>query len=368
MIKGNDLNNKLILALSICAAVAAAGIFYIRKNSGERMLNVYTSVPLKIAEEIISEFGKDNPGIKVALWRSGTVEIMKQISKEFEGGPPRADVLWLDDFSSAEELKEKGFLQKYVSAQAGKISPLFKDSEGYYTGSWLTGMVIAYNTELVDKKPDGYNDLLNPEWEGKIAIADPAYSGNSMFTIYSLLLNKNFAWGYFVKLYRNKCRLIETHTILTGKIAAGEIHMGITIDFSVRKLLNQSPGLPIDYVYPAGGVVTLTSPIVITEGCRNKASAKKFLDWVLSEKGQRFMSEKIGIAPLREDVPLPAGMPPLARLKIVPSNPKQIFKNSRSCGKIFNDIFSGKPLAEINTGILTPARRKDEEAESVEVR
>ncbi|MCD6311280.1 MAG: extracellular solute-binding protein, partial [Elusimicrobia bacterium] len=306
-------------------------------------------------------FEKDNPKIKVALWRSGTVEIMKQISKEFEDGPPRADVLCLDDFSSAEELKEKGFLQKYVSPQAAKIQPLFKDSEGYYTGSRLTGMVIAYNTELVGKKPAGYNDLLNREWKGKIAIADPVYSGNSRFTIYSLLLNKNFAWGYFVKLYRNKCRLIETHTILTGKIAAGEIHMGITIDFSVRKLLNQFPGLPIDYVYPDGGVVTLTSPIVITEGCRNKTSAKKFVDWVLSEKGQRFMSEKIGITPLREDVPLPAGMPPLDDLKIVPANPMQIFKNMRACEKIFNDIFSGKPLSEINTGMSIPARRKGKE-------
>lgn len=342
---------KLLLAIVLFAG-GALGIVCRQRNKGGRMLNVYTSVPLQIAERLISEFKKDNPKIKIALRRAGTVEIVAEVSKEFEtGSSPRADVVWLADFASAEELKEKGYLQKYVSPQSAKIPSVFKDADGYYTGSRLLNMVVVYNTELVKKRPIGYKDLLAPGLKGKIAIADPARAGSIRYVISSLLLDKNFAWPYFVKLYRNKCRIVNSNTLLTKMIADGELHMGISIDFTVRKLLKESPGLPLDYVYPAGGVVAVPSPIAITRDSSHKAAAEKFIDWVLSAKTQKLMSKEMGIAPIRKDVPFPKGMPSLENLKIIASSPGLILKTAGQCDKIFNDIFSGRPLEEINTGL-----------------
>ncbi|MEA2082199.1 MAG: extracellular solute-binding protein [Elusimicrobiota bacterium] len=191
----------------------------------------------------------------------------------------------------------------------------------------------------------------NPGLKGKIAIADPSRSGSSRYMTCCLLLNKKFGWGYFVKLYRNKCKLAQSNTALIKQIAAGEIYMGITLDYNVRKLLLDSPDAPVSCVFPAGGVVSMVSPIGLCEGCAHEDQAKRFINWVLSVKGQGFMSKKMGIMPLRDDVPLPEGVPSPEDFKILSCSPVWIFKNSVACGRIFNDIFQGKPLPEINTAL-----------------
>ncbi|MBA3051952.1 MAG: extracellular solute-binding protein [Candidatus Omnitrophota bacterium] len=344
---------KLLLAIVLFAG-GALGIVCRKRNKGGRMLNVYTSVPLEIAETLVRRFEKDHPKIKIAMRRAGSREIVEEVSKEFESGVPRADVVWLADFVSAEELKEKGFLRKYVSPQSARIPAIFKDSGGYYTGSRLLNMVVVYNSELVKKRPIGYKDLLDEDFKGKIAIADPSRAGTVRYAVGALLLDKDFGWPYFVKLYRNKCRIVHDNTGMTKMIAEGELHMGISIDFTVRKLLKDNPSLPIDYIYPADGVLSVPSPIAVISGSPNAAAAEKFIDWALSAKTQGFMCKEMGIVSLRKDIAVPAGMPSLADLEIIPSNPQLILKTASRCDRIFNDIFSGKPLDEINTGLFPP--------------
>jgi hypothetical protein len=62
---------------------------------------------------------------------------------------------------------------------------------------------------------------------------------------------------------------------------------------------------------------------------------------VLSSKGQGFLAQNMGIAPVRMDTGVPEGMIPLQLLKVVPSNAKKIYENKESSMEIFKSIFSG---------------------------
>jgi iron(III) transport system substrate-binding protein len=308
---------------------------------------LYTSVPINIIESIKLEFEKENPQSEIEVFRAGTGETMNRIYQEAEAGKVRADIIWLADFSAAEELKEEGLLQKYSSPEAENIIPIFVDTEGYYTGSRLLNMVVAYNRKFIKKRPGSYRDLLNPKWKGKVGIANPETSGSSFFTVATLFQRKDFDWEYFMKLYLNRCEIADNNITLIKKIAEGELYMGITIDFEVRKLLMVSPSLPIEYVFPKDGIVAVASPIAISRDCRSIETSKVFIDWVLSKKGQGFISKKMGIVPLRTDVDMPEGMIPLRQIKIIPSNVNMIYKNKKNIIRIFKDIFSGKSLEKI---------------------
>ena len=316
-----------------------------------RKVSLYTSVPVKIIESIKLEFEKQNPEIELEVFRAGTAKTMNRVRAEAETGEVGADVIWVADFSAAEELKEKGLLRKYVSAEAENIIPIFLDSEGYYTGSRLLNIVIAYNKRFVKEKPQSYHDLLDPEWKGKVGLVNPEVSGASYYTISTLLQNKNFGWEYFTRAYQNQCEIVDNNPILAEKIAGGELYIGLTIDFTVRELWKGSPTLPIDYTFAEDGIVAIASPIAITRDCKEIEASRAFVDWVLSKNGQGFLAQKMGIAPVRTDVDVPRGMIPLQKLKIIPSNAREIYENKESNIEIFKDIFSGKSIEEIGMRI-----------------
>lgn len=316
-----------------------------RKLSGS--IQLYTSVPVKIIEGVRLEFEVKHPGITLEIFRAGTGKVMKQIRKEAETGNLGADVIWVADFSAAEELKESGLLQKYASPEAENIIPIFLDDEGYYTGSRLLSMVIVYNKRFIKEKPQSYHDLVDPKWKGKVGLVNPEISGSSFFTIGTLLQDKRFGWEYYKKLYQNQCEIVDNNPILTEKIGGGELYLGITIDFTVRKLLKDSPTLPIDCVFSRDGIVLVASPIAITRDCRNPVASRAFVDWVLSKDGQGFLAKKMGTASVRLDIKPPVGMLPLQQLKIIPSNARKIYRNRADLKRIFKDIFSGKRIEDI---------------------
>lgn len=323
------------MSTNICKVVSKIGIMLIclslliisscgkKKVSGT--VRLYTSIPVKIIEEVRLEFEAKHPGITLEVFRAGTTKVMKRIRKEADTGKLGADVIWVADFSAAEELKQRGLLQKYASPEAENIIPIFIDDEGYYTGSRLLSMVIAYNKRFVKEKLQSYHDLVDPRWKGKVGLVNPEVSGSSFFTIATLLQDKRFGWEYYKKLHQNQCKTVDNNPILTEKIGGGELYLGITIDFTVRKLLQEVPTLPIDCVFPRDGIVLVASPIAITGECRNLAASRIFVDWVLSRDGQEFLAKKMGITSVRADIKPPKGMPPLQQLRVIPSDARKVY-------------------------------------------
>ena len=58
---------------------------------------LYTSQPTKDVTVLIDAFQKQNPDIKVEVFRSGTVEVLDKISKEAETSQVQADVVMISD-------------------------------------------------------------------------------------------------------------------------------------------------------------------------------------------------------------------------------------------------------------------------------
>jgi len=304
---------------------------------------LYTSVPTDIIDEVKAEFEKKQPGVELNIFRSGTGKVMDKIYEEIEAGRIKADVIWVADFTIGEELKSSGQLLKYESPQAAEIMPSLKDKDGYYCAARLLNMIIAYNTNEVKDKPISYRDLLNPEYKGRIGLADPSYSGAALYTVATLVQSEEFGWDYFSRLYENEMQIIESNTPLNQAIADGELWMGITIDFMARGQKIKDPNVPIDYVFPEEGAVLVPSPIAITKDSQNIAGAKAFVDFILSKEGQELMSAQ-GIAPVRLDVTPPSGVPTITQMKIMPSNPAEILKLKEDTKRIFAELFQGKQV------------------------
>src|SRR5258708_13275384 len=81
-------------------------------------LTLYTSQPDKIAAETVAAFNKIEPAVQVETFRSGTTEVMNKLQAEIVAGDPRADVLFIADAVTMEQLKADNRLLAFPKADA----------------------------------------------------------------------------------------------------------------------------------------------------------------------------------------------------------------------------------------------------------
>ncbi len=336
--------NLIFIVLIFLVVIAIILVLnYTKKAQLTGKLILYTSVPIDTINKVKAEFEKKQPGIELDIFRSGTGKVMERIYSEIDEGLIQTDLIWVADFTVGEELKNRGQLMKYKSPQVDNFISFLKDKDDYYYAARLLNMIIAYNTDNVKKIPTSYRDLLNPEYKGKIVMADPSYSGAALYTVVTLAQTEEFGWDYFVRLYENEMQIVKGNTSLNQAIADGELDMGITIDFMVRDLKDKNPETPIDYIFPEEGVVLVPSPIAIARDCHNLPAAQVFVDFILSKEGQEFLSAQ-GITPVRLDVIPPSGVPTITQMKVIPSNPKEILIIKEDSKHTFIEIFQGKQV------------------------
>lgn len=278
-------------------------------------ITLYTSVPTAIIEELKQDFEAENPGVSLEIYRKGTSAIVEKINEEIAAGQVQADLIWVANFTVGEELKEKGVLLPWTPPESKEIPDILKDETGYYFAGRLLIMVVAYNTDTVAAIPTGYKDLLDKRHHGRIGHDTPETSGSLQYFVGTLLQDADFGEEFFTALADNSPQ-IQTSTKTKQRIADGEFDMGITIDYTVRKLLKGNPDAPIDYVYPEAGVVMVPSPIAIFKDSQNIEVAKVFVRYILSREGQTVLRDLGGFVPVRLDVTPPERITSITQLRV----------------------------------------------------
>ncbi|MHB1325678.1 MAG: ABC transporter substrate-binding protein [Thermoleophilia bacterium] len=296
---------------------------------------LYTSEPQKNADEFVAEFKKDHPNIDVQVFRSGTGKLVAKLEAEEKAGSVQADVLLAADASTFEKFKAKNLFLKYTPPEAGKIDAQFKDPDGYYTGTRLISTIIGYNTNLVKDPPKSWRVLTDPQYQGKIGMPSPDYSGAAAYNIALWASRPELGWGWIEKLVQNKPTVVEGNGQVQQGIASGQFPTGIIIDYMVRDL--QKKGSPVAGVFPSEGVPAITEPVAIFKSSKNQEAAKVFVNYLVSKQGQD-IAVKQNYVPIRPDVKSPEGAPSISEIKVMSGNLQQLTADQKAAKERFNGL------------------------------
>ena len=268
---------------------------------------IYTSIYPDIIELVKPALKKQFPDLDIQWFQAGTEKVMAKVAGEIEAKKVQADLLMVADPSYYLTLKEQNLLLKY-DAPNRKDVKLNKDAEGYWTGVRISNMIIAYNTAKVSEAdaPKSFKDLLDPKWNGKVAMPSPLLSGTAYVT--AGVLSDKYGWDYFEKLKANGLKIEEGNSAIQNKLLRGEYHAVIILEENILKLA--AKGEPVKVVYPADGTIVIPSPIAIFNTSKNQDAAKAVLDWWLSKEGQEVVV-KGWMHSVRDDVQPPKGAPAL---------------------------------------------------------
>lgn len=300
-------------------------------------LMLYTSQPEADASKTIEEFRKINPGIDVQVYRSGTSDILSKLAAEFAAGAPQPDVLFIADAVSMELLKKDKRLAAYKEANTAGFPVESYDTERTYFGSKLITTGIAYNTGA-DKKPKHWSDLADAAYKGTLVMPSPLYSGAAAYQLSGFALKPELGWGYFEKLKANDTIAVRGNGAVLKSVATGEKPYGILVDFMA--LNAKAKGSPIEFVFPDEGVPAVTEPVAIMSTAKNPAAAKKFIDFILSDAGQKLALSQ-GYLPAKESAGRPSWLPENAKIKIMPIDIKAVLERTEDDKSKFSNMFGG---------------------------
>ena len=314
----------------------------VKAATAEGKVVFYTSVELKLGEDLAKLFQEKYPGISVQVERTGSERVFQRIGQEYAASIHTVDVVNSSDASHFLYWKEHGMLAPFLAADmATEYPPNAFDPDGSF-GSWrVTLSPFAYNTKLVkeEEAPKSFKDLLDPKWKGRLVKASPNYSGTIMTSTYETLQALG-GWDFFEKLAQQDVLQVQSATEPPRKVATGERDVMIDgSEYFVYALMDQ--GNPLKIVYPAEGVPMITSPAAILKDAPHPNAARLFYAFIFSAPVQQVMVEKGGTRSLDKEVKDRPDHVPLASLKLWPEDPKAMEAKADEIKKKYRQLFGG---------------------------
>ena len=327
------ISRRTILAALACIAALAAGVTNAQAPKGK--LTLYTSQPERDASQTVAAFRKAYPNIEVDVFRSGTTEVMGKLAAEFSAGAPKADVLLLADAATMEALKKDGRLMAYPAARVDGLDPGTYDADRMYFGSKLITTGIAVNT-AAKSKPASWADLAKPEYKGQIAMPSPLYSGAAAIMLGTMTSRPDLGWAYFEKLKADDAIAVRGNGAVLTAVASGEKTYGVLVDFMAFNA--KAKGSPIEFVFPTEGLPAVTEPVAILKTTQNADAARAFVDFILSDDGQK-LAVSMGYIPARQTVGMPAWYPAGVKIHLMPTDTAKVVQSNSANLKRFAELF-----------------------------
>ena len=319
---------------SILACLALVSTMTLAQTPTGKLV-LYTSQPERDATQTVAAFRKLYPNVEVDVFRSGTTEVMGKLAAEFAAGQPRPDVLLLADAATMESLKKDGRLMPYPQAKIDGIEPGAVDVDRTYFGSKLITTGIAVNT-AAKTRPTSWADLAKPEYKGQIAMPSPLYSGAAAIMLGTMTERPDLGWNYFEKLKASDAVAVRGNGAVVTAVANGEKSYGVLVDFMAFNA--KAKGSPIDFIFPAEGNPAVTEPVAMLKTAQNPAAARAFVDFILSDEGQK-LAVAMGYIPARASVGMPSWYPAGAKIKLMPTNIANVVKDNNANLQKFAQIF-----------------------------
>ena len=280
----------------------------------EDELVIQTPVSAFIVDAVFKEFvrfakEKWNITVKPSAMHAGTPVSYEKIVKW--QGKPEADIFWGGESALFDKLATQKLLTKLelssevwesIPASIGKPKSIpLKDPGRFWVGTALEIYGLVYHPRLLKRlgvpELKDWDDVLNPKLKGQVAQCTPARSSSSHAT-YEIILQgrgETEGWKWLKRLAGNTGIFTAGSRDVPAVVARGEYAVGFGVP-SYFAFEEKLAGFDIKFVAPKNAFVT-PEPFGILAGARHPRAARAFIEFLLSERGQRVFMER-GLFPI----------------------------------------------------------------------
>jgi iron(III) transport system substrate-binding protein len=244
-------------------------------------------------------------------WRNvgGSSDSLKYIISRFQTEPRGigADILFGGGIDPFLELKNEGLSQPYhppesimedIPATIAGV-PVY-DPEHHWFGTALSTFGIVANNRVIETlhlpEVNKWSDLTNFSLQSWIGAGDPRNSG-AVHHMYEIILQGygwNKGWEILYQIAGNVRSFDKNASLVAKQATYGNVAYAMAIDFyGLMQVSAAGPG-NVRFILPEDLTVINPDGICILKGAPLQIYAERFIDFVLSEDGQRLWMLPVG--------------------------------------------------------------------------
>ena len=260
-------------------------------------------------KEVISGFEKAF-GIKIETVGGVGATLMERIKTERAAGKQIADTYdtampFLIAAKQAGLIGRIDYLPELEKKVEWRVKPI--DPDNTIFSHYVSIGTTYVNTSLVKQgsEPKSYQELLQPQWKGKILLAPP-----SLFpaTMYPYVAGKKYGIAglgddYYRQLGKHDLKIVFSVNDVTASLARGDAPV---VFHSTGGAMNPSilAGAPMKPVnMEEGQVMQWGAGITMVKDAPHPNAAAVFINWLLTTEGQIASNRARGTPAMRTDVP-----------------------------------------------------------------
>lgn len=286
----------LTSATAVALSLTACGGTGTESSEG-KTVTVYSADGVGAWYKTQFEKFKTQTGIAVNLVEAGSGEVVNRVDKEQSN--PQADlIVTLPPFM--QKADKQGLLQS-----SGVDTAAFPAADKDAGGKWVTlaGNYLCFIANpSVDAAKLTWDDLLKPDYQGKIQYSTPGQAGDGTAVLILLqeLYGKQGALDYLTKLQANNVGPSSSTGKLQAKVDKGEILVA-NGDIQMNLATIKEKGSKFNVFFPAaaGGkqsTVALPYLMGLAKGAPNSAEGKKLMEFLLSADVQKTLPEAMAVS------------------------------------------------------------------------
>jgi iron(III) transport system substrate-binding protein len=304
----------LLLLSGLLLAAACGGD---DEDAGTGAITVYSGREEELVAPLFERFTEET-GIEVDVRYGDSAELAATMAEEGDNSP--ADVFFAQDPGSLGSIE--GQLAELPEGILGRVDERFRDGDGKWVGTSGRVRVIAYNTDALSdaEVPDSVFELTDPRWNGKVGIAPTNASFQAFVTAMRETVGEDSTRQWLEDMKANDAQVYESNSPIVEAVASEEIELGLVNHYYLALVKEEQPDAPVANKYLPGddpGALVSTAGVAVLESSDDREAGERFVDYLLSEEGQRFYAEEAEEAeyPLVDGVQPKEGLPALDSLQ-----------------------------------------------------
>ncbi len=272
---------------------------------------------------LFRNFGQRYPALTLVYNNVGSAAAVQSMDRA--RNRPTVDTVYLFG-PSAVDAASRGLLAPFKPVNFERLPAQFRDGDSLWCAVHQMPIAFVVNRRLVKIPPKSWADLRKPEYKAAIVYSDPRTTTVGQTTIFAAnatvggtLASVQPGVDFIGELHQaGQIQRVDGDTpyaaFLRGQVP---IWIGFEND-GLRAALFDGMGDQVEVVLPTDGTVSIPYCAGLVKGARNENSGKLWMNYMLSDAGQRLFAEGM-VRPAITGLTLPgdqsARMPPMAKVE-----------------------------------------------------
>lgn len=303
---------RILAALALPVAILAGAC-----SGGRDALTIYSGRDEALVAPILQDFAEET-GVDVDVRYGESGELALLLNEE--GDATKADVFLSQSPGPTAAVADDAGLAELAPDVLDLVDARWHGVDGKWVGVTARQRVLVYNTEMVSEAelPESVFDLVEPEFEGMVAVAPTNASFQDFVTAMRQTEGDEATQEWLDGMAANGAQTYADNSSIVAAVGRGEIPMGLVNHYYNYRALEEDPSLPTrNYVFPGDdlGSLLIDSTVGVLASSDHREDAERLVEFLLEADAQEFFSRETFEYPLAAGADPAEDLPPLEEVE-----------------------------------------------------